>query len=173
MWTLDGLLIATFRGHSNLVNGLSFSADDTTLASVSNDQHLIFWDVNASSRLIVLPSPTSSPIFDVAFNPQQFQLAASQEDGNVFIWDLSHAELPRAQNINISSGESWVSELRFNTAGSQLAMGYSDGSIGLLTHPDNILTIIKNVHVQGDLTGTRGVGFNVQGDRLVSGGLTI
>jgi WD40 repeat protein len=47
-------VLQTLEGHSNYVNAVAFSPDNTTLASVSNDETVKLWDARSGAVLQTL-----------------------------------------------------------------------------------------------------------------------
>jgi len=68
---------------------VAFSPDGKTLASASNDQTIILWDV-ASRQPIGQPlSGHSSAVFSVAFSPDGKTLASGSLDNTIILWNLN------------------------------------------------------------------------------------
>jgi WD40 repeat protein len=169
LWEFPGRLITSLRGHSSRVNGVSFSADGTTLASVSNDQTAILWQPNAAPRLTVLNPPLSDhqpvPVYEVSFNPKKPQVVAIREDGNGVVWEIEDLQNPKAQLLQNSNG-SYGSSIRFSLRGDRIVEGDGNGAIQLWTDAGDFVDLVPNAHAGG----TYGVSFSPQGDRIASGG---
>lgn len=167
LWEFPGRLITSLRGHSSRVNGVSFSADGTTLASVSNDQKAILWQPNTA--LTVLTPPLSDdrpvPVYEVSFNPKQPQLAAIREDGNGVIWNIEDLLNPKAKLLQ-STNDSYGSSIRFSPQGDRIVEGDAVGNIWLWTNTGDLLKLIPKAHAGG----TYGVSVSPEGDRIASGG---
>jgi WD40 repeat protein len=54
LWKLDGTQLATLRGHSSAVRGVDFSHDGTFLASVSENNKLVLWNLPRILKLDLL-----------------------------------------------------------------------------------------------------------------------
>jgi WD40 repeat protein len=88
---------ALLRGHTQLVRGASFSADDSLLASASSDGLLKIWDASkvnssqAQSSLVTLDAHAGEAS-EVVFLPEPLNrmVAAGYQDGSVRVWDLGY-----------------------------------------------------------------------------------
>ncbi len=84
--------VATLRGYSAGVWGLSFSPDSQRLATasgahrVSHPGEVKIWDAVTWHELITLEDPASG-FYGVAFSPDGRRLATAGQDGTVKIWD--------------------------------------------------------------------------------------
>ncbi|WP_368670151.1 WD40 repeat domain-containing protein [Microcoleus sp. LEGE 07076] len=54
LWKVDGTPLTTFRGHSAAIRGVAYSSDGTFVASVSEDNRLILWNVEQVLNLDLL-----------------------------------------------------------------------------------------------------------------------
>jgi eukaryotic-like serine/threonine-protein kinase len=76
------------NAHQQWIDGLSFSPDDSELASCSYDGMLKLWDLK-KREYIVGHSGHSGAVTAVAFSPQSTRIATSSCDQTVLLWDVS------------------------------------------------------------------------------------
>ena len=79
-----------FRVHTNAIIDMSFSQDDTLLATASGDQSARVLDMKSQTTLAVLDNHSAS-LKQVRFQPGSSSnsvIATSSRDGTVQIWDL-------------------------------------------------------------------------------------
>src|SRR5262249_49099823 len=75
------------------VRSVAFSPDGQTLASGSEDNTIILWDVVSHQQLSTLNDHTST-VRSVAFSPDGQTLASGSEDNTIILWDVaSHQQL--------------------------------------------------------------------------------
>jgi hypothetical protein len=109
--TADWKLLATLRGHDDVVFSIAFSPDGKRLASASFDQSVRLWNVQADRREGEAPAepghkrlggslalPTHSPlkvyhhhsdfVYAVAFSPDGKQLVSASKDRTVALFDV-------------------------------------------------------------------------------------
>jgi eukaryotic-like serine/threonine-protein kinase len=79
--------IFSYRGHREAIYELAFSADDSVLASASEDATARLWQVPMGTVLGVLKGHASR-VWCVAFSPNDRQLATASRDGTVKVWDF-------------------------------------------------------------------------------------
>lgn len=78
-------------GHTNCVNSLAFSPDNSVLVSASHDKTIRRWNVAAGSPIDILTGHTSW-VRSVAFSPDGTLLASGSDDTTVRIWDLASGQ---------------------------------------------------------------------------------
>ena len=93
VWELDsGRTLATLRGHSGPVLGVSFSPDGSLVATSSNDGTAKLWEAETGREVLTLFGH-SRIVHTVAFNPMGRLLATASGDGTVALHLLPIAEL--------------------------------------------------------------------------------
>jgi WD40 repeat protein len=118
--------VATFTGHSEMVNAVAFSPDGATLASGSHDTTIRLWDLARRRETVILPGHTSN-VRCLAFSPDGRTLASSGDDGTVRLWNLVLHE----QVAVLEGHGSGTTKIAFSPDGLTLASGSLDGTIRL------------------------------------------
>ncbi len=144
------------------MNSVAFSPDGKTLASGSDDQSIILWDVATHQRLGAPLIGHSNLVTSVAFSPDGKTLASGSGDGSISLWDLAtHQRLGEP----LTGHADQVRSVAFSPDGKTLASGSWDKSI--------ILWDVATRQPLGALTGqSDGVGsvaFSPDGKTLASG----
>jgi WD40 repeat protein len=81
LWdTRNGKLIGVCKGHTQGVRWLAISPDAETLASVSDDSTLRFWNVRTRQELLSIWN-LADPIREILFSPDGNTLAAKTSSG--------------------------------------------------------------------------------------------
>jgi WD40 repeat protein len=81
LWdTHNGKLLGVCTGHTQGVRWLAFSPDGETLASVSDDSTLRFWNVRTQQELLSIQR-LADPVRDILFSPDGHWLAAKTLGG--------------------------------------------------------------------------------------------
>ncbi|HEY9609388.1 hypothetical protein [Allocoleopsis sp.] len=86
LWTAEGKLLKTLRGHSNWVLDVNFSPDSQMLASASYDNTVKLW--SRQGELIRTLRGHSDSVAHVRFSPTGHILATTSWDNRVQLWRL-------------------------------------------------------------------------------------
>ncbi|MBE7472068.1 MAG: hypothetical protein DPW09_18805 [Anaerolineae bacterium] len=115
---------ATLSGHTAWVNSVAWSPDGKQLASASDDQTIIIWDVASDQPVLTLEGHTDM-INNVAWSPDGKQLASASFDQTIIIWDVA-----TGQQVTVLSGHSdAVLSVAWSPDGKQLASASSDQTV--------------------------------------------
>ncbi|MFQ5421803.1 MAG: WD40 repeat domain-containing protein, partial [Anaerolineae bacterium] len=134
--TLPALnLRQTLRGHEDLIQGLSISADGTKIATAAIDNTVRLWDPVRGDLLLTLADVHHDPMA-VAFHPGGDQLLTSGlADGQAALWQLAEGGengVTAALIYTVEVGESGIVAAAFSPDGSKIAVGLNDGTIKML-----------------------------------------
>lgn len=161
LWQVeDWQHLATYQGHSEIIQAIAFSPDGQTLVSGSEDHTIRIWNVQTQQCLFVLEGHTDW-VLSVAIHPDGSILASSGRDKAICLWNLKTGQcLHRVQGELYS-----VLSIAFSPDGKTFACGNQDHSIGLWD-----LQTQKCLHIlQGHSDQVRSVAFSPDGRMLVSG----
>ena len=113
-----------FKGHSNAVTSVTFSATSQYLISASEDQTIRVWDWAHNSEMRLLRGH-QSPIRALALTPQ---FVAAADAATIKLWDSRVSQdavaVPGSLKGNFHGGE-------FGADGRQVALAAADGSVQL------------------------------------------
>jgi WD40 repeat protein len=126
-----GQRLAETIGHRILVNGLDFSPDGITLASVSGDGTAALWDTRTRRRTAYFPKASFTGLGDVAFSPDGSRLAIGLVQGQARLYDL------RTLRELITAGPPGkvFYRVEFSPSGDALLCGAGDGHCYLWRAP--------------------------------------
>jgi len=124
---VDARLIESLSGHEEAVSGLSFSAEDRTLNSISWDRTWRVWGLDNSTRTDFVRelSGHQDYIRSVAFSPDSRLLASGANDHTIRLWE---PELGRSVGV-LRGHEAAVSCVAFAPDGASIASGSYDRTV--------------------------------------------
>jgi WD40 repeat protein len=167
-------------GHSGVVYSVAFSPDGKRLASGSDDQTVILWDVTNRPPIGQPLTGHSGMVNSVAFSPDGQMLASggcgkgnnlSCVQGEIILWDVA-SRLPIGRPLRGHSGV--VNSVAFSPDGKTLASGSADGTVILWNVSTELNTGVASRQPIGQpLSGRSGsvqsVAFSPDGKTLASG----
>ncbi len=119
-------VIATFRGHNDLVTAVSASPADALVASASNDGTVTLYDVESKRRLRSFEGHTDS-VRCLAFSPDGKWVASGGDDETIQIWNVY-----TGQPLTILRGhEGSIRSIEFHPDGRRVLSAGTDGLIRL------------------------------------------
>jgi WD40 repeat protein/tetratricopeptide (TPR) repeat protein len=122
LWTAEGKLIKTLKGHSNWVMDVSFSPDSELLATASYDNTVKLW--NRQGELVrTLKGPTDS-VAHVRFSPSGKILATTSWDNRIQLWRLDDTLIK-----TLEGQENRVTAMSWSNDGKALASASEDKTV--------------------------------------------
>ncbi|MBV9125995.1 MAG: hypothetical protein JO112_21800, partial [Planctomycetes bacterium] len=87
---LSERVVATLKGHQEMIYAVAFSPDGKYVATGSFDQTLKLWEAATGKEIKTFAGPAGhqKAILAVAFSPDGQSLASGSQDNTVKIWDL-------------------------------------------------------------------------------------
>ncbi len=96
-------LLREFRGQTDGVFSVAFSADDRTIASASTDQTIRLWDAETGRERGVHVGH-SGKVWNLALSPDGQTIASAGGDGTVKVWDRE----PRHEGAKLPVAHPWT-----------------------------------------------------------------
>jgi WD40 repeat protein/tRNA A-37 threonylcarbamoyl transferase component Bud32 len=118
--------IAAWHVHSQLIWNLSFSPDDSVLASAGQDARIGLYNLRSGQAYPPL-SEEHAQVWVVQFSPDGKTLASASQDGLLKFWNL----LTLRSALTIRPGVGPVTTLSFDPTGDLLATSGADGVLRL------------------------------------------
>ncbi|VFM97578.1 MAG: WD40 repeat [Candidatus Kentron sp. G] len=123
--------VRLLKGHTNVINALTFSPDGSRLLSGSSDDTARLWDVESDKALAVLRGHTDH-IYTVAFSPDGGRLVTGSFDHTLRLWAAPGKGETRARLVAELTGHTDdVSAAAFTPDGNHLLSGGYDKTIRL------------------------------------------
>ena len=159
LWQVQsGTLLQSFDTHDQQMVACTFNLDGSILACGGFDGRVTLWDPTSGEVLQEIAS-IGTPVWDLAFSPDGKTLATCGIRDTLRLWDVSSGD----QVWSADSVEGCLS-LAFDPAGSVIAYGSLDGSVGVQQTSDG--TSVEILSVLGEPVGD--IAFNPAGTLLVA-----
>jgi WD40 repeat protein len=127
-----------FNGHSSEILKIDFSLDGKTIATASEDGTVKIWHRNGELLKSFKDKDNDGAVFDIKFNPDGKTIATASQN-KVKIWNFKGKKKERFSEYN-----SFVSSINFNPQGTEIAVGYADGTVILWNINDEESRILTN-----------------------------
>jgi WD40 repeat protein len=111
----------TFRGHSGVVNAVTFSPDGRLVASGSLDGAIKVWDA-ATGREVASFRGHTGEVVRVGFSPDGTRLASQGDDGVIRLWEVS----TEPDVLTLRGNLGWAFRTAFSPDGRRLVIAGFD-----------------------------------------------
>ena len=136
LWSREGQLLNTLKGHRDGVYGVSFSPDGKIIATSSKDNTVKIW--NLEGQLLNTLKGHSGWIWNVTFSPDGKLIASASEDNTVILWQRDGALFK-----TLKGHTARVSDVTFSPDGKLIVTGSSDATIKFWNLEGQLLTTLE------------------------------
>lgn len=136
LWSKDGNLQHTLKGHTDSVYRVRFSPDGKTLASVSKDKTVKLW--NKNGELLNILKDHKNSVKDVSFSPDGKIIASASTDQTIKLWTKDGKLLK-----NLYGHSAGVQSISFSRDGQMIASGSMDHTIKIWNRDGILLNTIN------------------------------
>ncbi len=144
------------EGHTDYVQAVSFSPDDTIIATASFDQTVRLW--NEDGSLLRTLTGHKDTVNDVSVSPDGTMIATASHDYTVKLWTMDGQEI-----ITLDSHKDLVNGVSFSPDGQTLATASGDTTVKLWTVEGQLLHTFE-----GHQDGVLDVSFSPDGQTLAT-----
>ncbi|CAE7129932.1 unnamed protein product [Rhizoctonia solani] len=109
-----------FKGHTNLVQSVSFSPDSARLVSGSHDKTIRVWDVDRETAILRPLEGHKSAVKSTAFSPDGAQIVSGSKDRTIRLWD---SRIGRMIGKPYTGHTDFVYSVSFSPMGTYIASG--------------------------------------------------
>jgi WD40 repeat protein len=118
--------MATWPGHTDRINAITFRRDGARLLSASSDHTVRVWDPSTGKCLRVFDGHTDK-VYTVVFHPDETRVASAGRDRDILIWDPAGDQ----DGVRLPGHTSYVWSLAFSPDGKSLVSGSGDNTVRL------------------------------------------
>jgi WD40 repeat protein len=131
-------LVAFLHGHHGPIDAIAANADESLIATASDDAHTILWNT-ATWRPIGAPlAGHSKSVWSAAFHPNLPVLATGSVDGTIRFWDTRTGKSLFAP-ISAHDGYGYVTSLAFSGDGTELLSASVDKTLRRWRYPEKTM----------------------------------
>jgi WD40 repeat protein/energy-coupling factor transporter ATP-binding protein EcfA2 len=157
LWDNNGILLKTFKGHTDEVFDVSFSPNGQLIASASLDKTVKIWNLDGIVQTTL--KGHGDKVWSVTFSPDGQTIATASRDQTVKLWNLD-GTLKRT----LTSHNDAVLNVSFSPDGQTLASASQDNTIKLWKLDGTLLHTLK-----GHTGIVNRVSFSLDGQTIASG----
>ncbi len=158
----QGTTLFTYRGHSDVVNGVDWSPNGQRIASASKDKTVQVWDATSGDHVLTYRGH-SDAVNSVAWSPNGKYIATGSADKTVQIWDAASA----TNILTYREHSGPITSVAWSPDGRHITSGSADGKVLVWNNaPDKTTTIL--VYDYGSIVWA--VAWSNEGGYIVAGG---
>ncbi len=167
LWSIGTMRLQANLGHGHAVQSIAFSKNSKALVSGNSSGGVAVWDIlkDAPPRLRFSISAASSPVYAVAFHPNNKVVAAGCYDNAVRLYDVGGKTAKTLLEVTNHKGP--VTAVAFSPDGKTLASGSNDMSARLWDFDGK--EIKEKSILEGHASALTSVAFSPSGKTLATG----
>ena len=165
-------LLLTYRGHTGLVQAITWSPDGKRIASGSSDQTVQVWDAATGKLLFTYHGHAKSRLTGwvkaVAWSPDGRRIASGSDDENgVHVWDATSGnDHSTFLGVGLDRGpDNWVQAVAWSPDSRRLVWG----NAGYVVQIQDISTAQYSLSYRGHAGAVNAVAWSPDGKRIASG----
>jgi WD40 repeat protein len=168
---LPDSVVATLKGHTEIVYAVAFSPDGKSVLTGSFDKTLKLWETATGKEIKTFGGPAGHQnlVLSVAFSSDGRTLASGAADNTAKLWDIQ--KTTASEPIKNFAHANLVDAVAFNPDGSQLATGSHDGIVRIWDVAKGEPLRQITAHALPMLTQVYCVAWSPDGKQIVSGSL--
>ena len=159
LWSVDGKLLTTFKGHQLEVLDASISPSGSQVATASYDHTAMVWDRSTGQLLARLVGHREA-VNTVSYNPDGSLILTASADGTARLWSADGSQV-----VTLAGHKGSVTKAEFSPDGKLILTASVEGEVRLWQITDPLLPTLvgHKSSVLGGLFDTRG--------RLITGSI--
>ncbi|MBW4679138.1 MAG: hypothetical protein KME19_03350 [Microcoleus vaginatus WJT46-NPBG5] len=154
IWSIEGILKPTIKGHSDWINSVSFSDNGQTIATASDDRTVKLWNLEGKELNTI--KGHKDKVHSVSFSRDGQMIASASEDKTVKLWSLDGKE-----KDSFDEHGAPVHSVSFSPDGQMIASAGDDNTVKLWNLKDK-----KPKNFQGSSSGFDSLSFSPSGKML-------